>query len=172
MGKLLSHKRKRSAIQLRSLLLSSPSLMVMLREAVLYRRKISKNIDIRRIAATSSPIIFIGTGEQIPDLESFEPQAFVSRLLGMGDIPGLVNLVNEAIPKEKQKQLETRLAEGKFSLRDMQDHLTNVMSMGPLDKVMGMMPGFEGMPQLQGTAKLKNFVHIMDSMTELGCCCC
>lgn len=121
------------------------------------------------IAATSSPIIFIGTGEQIPDLEPFEPKPFVSRLLGMGDIPGMMKMFEEAIPKAKQEELQSRLAEGKFSLRDMQDQLTNIMSMGPIEKVMQMMPGFQSMPQLQGaqgTAKLKTFVNIMDSMTD------
>lgn len=121
------------------------------------------------VATTQSPIIFLGTGEQIPDLELFDPKTFVSRLLGMGDIQGMMKLIEEAMPAENQPALAKRLQEGKFSLRDMYDQFQNILKMGPLNKVMQMVPGFSNMPQLQGNdgnAKLKSYINIMDSMTD------
>lgn len=121
------------------------------------------------VATTQSPIIFLGTGEQIPDLEMFDAKTFVSRLLGMGDLPGMMKLLEEAMPADSQPALAKRLQEGKFSLRDMYDQFQNIMKMGPLDKVMQMVPGFSNMPQLQGadgSAKLKAYITIMDSMTD------
>jgi signal recognition particle subunit SRP54 len=121
------------------------------------------------VAATQSPIIFLGTGEQIPDLEFFDPKSFVSRLLGMGDIKGMLKIIEEVMPAEDQPQLAKRLQEGKFSLRDMYDQFQNIMKMGPLNKVMQMVPGLSNLPQLQGnegSAKLKVYINIMDSMTD------
>jgi len=121
------------------------------------------------VAATESPIIFLGTGEQIPDLEPFEPSGFVSRLLGMGDLKGMISMIEEAVPKESQPDLAKRLQEGKFSLRDMYDQFQNIQKMGPLGKVMQHLPGFQNLPMLQGdqgSVKLKIYINIMDSMTE------
>jgi len=121
------------------------------------------------VATTQSPIIFLGTGEQIPDLELFDPQTFVSRLLGMGDIKGMIKMIEEVMPAEDQPALAKRLQEGKFSLRDMYDQFQNILKMGPLNKVMQMVPGFSNLPQLQGNegnAKLKAYINIMDSMTD------
>lgn len=121
------------------------------------------------VAATESPIIFLGTGEQIPDLEPFEPKSFVSRLLGMGDIKGMLKIIEQAVPADSQPQLAKRLQEGKFSLRDMYEQFQNIMKMGPLNKVIEMMPGFSNMPQLHGadgSVKLKRYISIMDSMTD------
>jgi len=121
------------------------------------------------VAATQSPIIFLGTGEQIPDLEPFDAKSFVSRLLGMGDIKGMLKIIEEVVPADAQPELAKRLQEGKFSLRDMYEQFQNIMKMGPLNKVMQMVPGFSNLPQLQGNegnAKLKVFINIMDSMTD------
>lgn len=121
------------------------------------------------VATTQSPIIFLGTGEQIPDLEAFDPKSFVSRLLGMGDLAGMMKKIEEVMPADGQPALAKRLQEGKFSLRDMYDQFQNIMKMGPLDKVMQMMPGFSNMPQLQGadgSAKIKAYITIMDSMND------
>ena len=63
------------------------------------------------VAATKSPIIFLGTGERIPDLQSFEAEGFVNRLLGMGDIKELVETMRDAIPKEQQKRIEKKFKE-------------------------------------------------------------
>lgn len=71
--------------------------------------------------ATDSPIIFLGTGEHFDELEPFNAESFISRLLGMGDVKGLLTTVAEALPLDKQPEMLGRLAQGKFSLKDMRD---------------------------------------------------
>ncbi|SBT80433.1 signal recognition particle subunit SRP54, putative [Plasmodium malariae] len=128
------------------------------------------------VAATGCPITFIGTGEHINDFEKFEAKSFVSRLLGLGDISGLVSTLKEVIDIEKQPQLMNRLSKGKFVLRDMYDQFQNVLKMGSLSKVMSMIPGFGNNiiskgTEKEGIDKIKKFMVIMDSMTneELDC---
>ena len=122
------------------------------------------------VAATESPIIFIGTGEHFEDFEQFNPESFIKRLLGMGDIKGLFEKVQEVISKESQEKLTKNLTKGIFSLRDMRDQYTSVMKMGPLDKVMNMIPGMSNiMPEgseKEATKKMKKYLCIMDSMTD------
>ncbi|CAG9473852.1 signal recognition particle subunit SRP54, putative [Plasmodium vivax] len=128
------------------------------------------------VASTGCPITFIGTGEHINDFENFEAKSFVSRLLGLGDINGLVSTLKEVIDIEKQPQLINRLSKGKFVLRDMYDQFQNVFKMGSLSKVMSMIPGFGNNliskgTEKEGIEKIKKFMVIMDSMTneELDC---
>merc|ERR1719387_672500 len=78
------------------------------------------------VAATNSPIVFIGTGEHFDDFEQFSASSFVSRLLGLGDISGLVSTINEAMPLDKQPELMKRLSTGTFTLRDMYEQLQYV----------------------------------------------
>ena len=73
------------------------------------------------VAATESPIVFIGTGEHFDDLESFEAQSFIKRLLGLGDLNTLFKTVKEAIPEEKNKELIENIKKGNFSMRMMKD---------------------------------------------------
>jgi len=121
------------------------------------------------VAATKSPIIFLGTGERIPDLQSFEAESFVQRLLGLGDMKELLQTVEEAIPKDQQERLVKKMQSGTMTLRDVREQLQATMKMGPLDKVMQMIPGFSNMQLPDGmdpSGKLKNFINIMDSMTN------
>eukprot|EP01122_Echinamoeba_exundans_P011391 TRINITY_DN4519_c0_g2_i1.p1 TRINITY_DN4519_c0_g2~~TRINITY_DN4519_c0_g2_i1.p1 ORF type:complete len:455 (-),score=136.77 TRINITY_DN4519_c0_g2_i1:69-1433(-) len=122
------------------------------------------------VAATQSPIIFIGTGEHLEDLDEFEPEPFVSRLLGWGDVKGLTNVIKEAMPTpEKQEELAKRLQAGKFSLRDMYEQFQGMLKMGPLSKVMEMIPGLGEMMQGKGDAgqqTIRAWMTIMDSMTD------
>eukprot|EP01114_Cavostelium_apophysatum_P007379 TRINITY_DN1946_c0_g1_i1.p1 TRINITY_DN1946_c0_g1~~TRINITY_DN1946_c0_g1_i1.p1 ORF type:complete len:487 (-),score=166.68 TRINITY_DN1946_c0_g1_i1:78-1538(-) len=122
------------------------------------------------VAATNSPVIFIGTGEHMEDLEPFETQSFVSKLLGMGDVKGMMKMFEEALPMDKAPELAQRLSEGKFTLRDMYDQLQNILKMGPLGKVMEMMPGMsQMMPHLkgnEGNARIKIMINILDSCTD------
>lgn len=124
---------------------------------------------ISAVAATHTPIIFIGTGEHMLDMERFAPQAFVSKLLGMGDMQGLVEHVQSL--KLDQKDTMKHIAEGKFSVRDLRDQLSNIMKMGPLSKMAGMIPGLSqlaggaGMDDEEGATKLKRMIYICDSMT-------
>lgn len=101
------------------------------------------------------------------DLEKFAPQQFVSKLLGMGDMQGLVEHVQSL--KLDQKDTMKHIAEGVFTIRDLRDQLSNIMKMGPLSKMAGMIPGMSGMMQgmddEEGTSKLKRMIYICDSMT-------
>uniref|UniRef100_A0A0M3HN49 Signal recognition particle 54 kDa protein n=2 Tax=Ascaris TaxID=6251 RepID=A0A0M3HN49_ASCLU len=123
------------------------------------------------VAATRSPIIFIGTGEHIDDFEPFEVKPFVQKLLGMGDIEGLVKKVNE-MGLEDNEELIKRLKHGMFTLRDMYEQFQNIMKMGPFNQIMSMIPGFgqdfmtKGNEQ-ESQSRLKKLMTIMDSMSDL-----
>jgi len=123
---------------------------------------------ISAVAATHTPIVFIGTGEHMLDLERFAPQPFVSKLLGMGDMAGLVEHVQAL--KLDQKDTMKHLAEGVFTVRDLRDQLQNIMKMGPLSKMAGMIPGLGqmmgGMDDEEGSMKMKRMIYICDSMTN------
>ncbi|KAH0545291.1 hypothetical protein FGG08_000590 [Glutinoglossum americanum] len=122
---------------------------------------------ISAVAATHTPIVFIGTGEHMLDLERFSPQPFVSKLLGMGDMQGLVEHVQSL--KLDQKDTMKHIAEGIFTVRDLRDQLSNIMKMGPLSKMAGMIPGLSqmmsGMDDEEGGMKLRRMIYICDSMT-------
>ncbi len=122
---------------------------------------------ISAVAATHTPIVFIGTGEHMLDLERFSPQPFISKLLGMGDMAGLVEHVQAL--KLDQKDTMKHLAEGVFTVRDLRDQLQNIMKMGPLSKMASMLPGvgqmMGGMDDEESSAKMKRMIYICDSMT-------
>ncbi|UKZ70850.1 uncharacterized protein TrAtP1_011819 [Trichoderma atroviride] len=123
---------------------------------------------ISAVAATHTPIVFIGTGEHMLDLERFEPQRFVQKLLGMGDMAGLVEHVQSL--NLNQKDTMKHIQEGIFTVRDLRDQLSNIMKMGPLSKMAGMIPGMsglmQGMDDEEGGLKLKRMIYICDSMTD------
>jgi len=122
------------------------------------------------VAGTSAPIIFIGTGEHIDDLEPFKTQPFISKLLGMGDIEGLIDKVNE-LKLDENEELIDKLKQGVFTLRDMYEQFQNIMKMGPFSQIMGMIPGFsndfisKGNEQ-ESVARLKRLMTMMDSMND------
>jgi signal recognition particle subunit SRP54 len=122
-------------------------------------------------AATNSPIKFIGVGEKINDLESFNPAGFVGRLLGMGDIEALLEKAKEAITEEKAEDLSKRLLKGEFTLIDLFDQMEAMKKMGSLGKIMEMIPGMgqlklpKDMLSVQ-EGKLKKWKHAMLSMTQ------
>ncbi|HUO41868.1 MAG TPA: signal recognition particle protein Srp54 [Methylomirabilota bacterium] len=120
------------------------------------------------VAATHAKIKFIGTGEKIDDLEQFIPSNFVGRLLGLGDLKALVERVREAEIVVPQKKARAFL-EGKFTLKDMYDQMVAVRKMGPLKKLMGMVPGGINVPDdAMETAehKLDSWRVIIQSMTK------
>uniref|UniRef100_A0A0E0L4H9 Signal recognition particle 54 kDa protein n=1 Tax=Oryza punctata TaxID=4537 RepID=A0A0E0L4H9_ORYPU len=123
------------------------------------------------VAATKSPVIFIGTGEHLEDFEVFDVKPFVSRLLGMGDLSGLVNKIKDAMPADQQPELMQRLMEGTFTLRVFYELFHNLLNMGPIGQILSMIPGFrsELMPKehdKESQAKIKRYMTIMDSMTD------
>jgi len=122
------------------------------------------------VAATQSPVIFIGTGEHTDDFEPFKVQPFVSKLLGMGDIEGLIDKVNE-LKLDDNEELMKKLKHGQFTLRDMYEQFQNIMKMGPFSQIMGMIPGFSSDFMTKGSeqeskARLKKLMTIMDSMND------
>ncbi|KNC47826.1 signal recognition particle protein 1 [Thecamonas trahens ATCC 50062] len=127
------------------------------------------------VAATHSPIVFIGMGEHIDQLEPFDASSFVSRLLGRGDIMGLVSKLQDA-GIDQQPELLEKLKQGVFTLRDMADQFQNLLQMGPISSVMSMMPGMSSSMLNSGSdeesaRRINMFLSIMDSMTneELDC---
>eukprot|EP00005_Dracoamoeba_jomungandri_P003652 CAMPEP_0174252032 /NCGR_PEP_ID=MMETSP0439-20130205/1674_1 /TAXON_ID=0 /ORGANISM="Stereomyxa ramosa, Strain Chinc5" /LENGTH=476 /DNA_ID=CAMNT_0015332509 /DNA_START=129 /DNA_END=1559 /DNA_ORIENTATION=+ len=121
------------------------------------------------VAATGSPITFIGTGEHIDDFDPFEVRPFVSKMLGLGDMRGLIDTMKSA-GIEDQPELYKRLTEGQFTLRDMYEQFQNILKMGPLNKVMEMIPGMSNILKAgagrDSSRKVQNFMTIMDSMTD------
>ena len=122
------------------------------------------------VAETNSSIAFIGTGESAADFERFDPDGFISRLLGMGDIKALIERAEEVLTPE-DLDVET-IVKGKFTLRDMYAQLEAVGKMGPLKQIMQMLPlGSMGIKINDADyevtkKKLGTYKVIMDSMTE------
>jgi signal recognition particle subunit SRP54 len=92
------------------------------------------------VAATGAPIKFVGTGERTETIEPFDPSRFVGRLLGMGDLQSLIERVREAEVKVPEKKAKAMLS-GKLTLTDVYEQLEAMRSMGPLDKILKMVPG-------------------------------
>ncbi len=92
-------------------------------------------------AITGQPVKFIGVGEKIKDLEPFYPDRITSRILGMGDMVGLIEKAQEHIDQEKAERLEERIRKNTFTLADFQDQLKQIRKMGSLTDILGMIPG-------------------------------
>jgi len=126
---------------------------------------------------TDSSIAFLGTGETVQDIERFEPNSFISRLLGMGDLKQLAERVERAMEETQAEDDDwdpEQMLEGEFTLNDMQKQMDAMNKMGPLDQVMDMIPGMGGgmMDQLPDDAmdvtqnRMRKFDIIMESMTD------
>ena len=120
---------------------------------------------------TKAPVYFIGTGEKTNDFETFNPKSFISRLLGLGDLEGLLEKVQSAIDEKSQKRAKERLEKGEFNLRDFQEQLKQMGNVGSFDKMLEMIPGSgkAKIPEnLLGAQenKLKKWQFAIDSMTE------
>lgn len=119
------------------------------------------------VAETGAPIAFMGTGETPEDLERFDPDGYISRLLGMGDIKSLIERAEESLGKG---ELDVKaMLRGKFTLEDMYKQLEAINKLGPLKQVMQMVPlGMEVPDDAYEVTKdrLKKYKVIMDSMTD------
>jgi len=123
------------------------------------------------VARTDARIIFIGTGEHIRDLEPFNADRFISRLLGMGDLASLVQMARDEIDDDMAvEELARHMMSGRFTLSDMYQQMAAVSRMGPLQKVMSMLPGFSNIEDKidyeESQKRLAMFRVIMDSMTK------
>jgi signal recognition particle subunit SRP54 len=122
-------------------------------------------------AVTNAPVKFIGVGEKPEDIEVFNPKGFVGRLLGMGDLEALLEKANEAIDKETAEDLGRKMLKGDFNFLDLYEQMSAMSKMGPLSKVVEMIPGLGGakIPKemLEGQeGKLKKWKVILQSCTK------
>jgi signal recognition particle subunit SRP54 len=120
---------------------------------------------------SKAPIVFIGVGEKIDDLEHFNPKGFVGRLLGMGDLEALLEKAKEAIKVEDAEDLGKKFLKGEFNLIDLYEQMAAMKKMGPLKKIVEMIPGFSSMQLPKEMldvqeGKLEKWKIAMQSMTR------
>lgn len=123
-------------------------------------------------AVTGAPIMFIGVGEKVDDLEVFYPKRFVGRLLGMGDLESLLEKAREAISEEDAADMTDKFMKGDFNLNDLYEQMSSMKKMGSLGKLMEMIPGMSSLKLPKEMldvqeGKLQKWKYAMDSMTEL-----
>lgn len=123
------------------------------------------------VATTGSPIIFIGTGEHIGDFEIFNPRSFASRLLGMGDISGLVTMLEEIDVKQTNEQLMAKAIQGKkITIRDISNSMQQIMSLGSFSTILNMLPvsslQINKDDEKESMKTCKQCITIIDSMTN------
>ena len=90
------------------------------------------------VSVTNAPIVFVGEGERVSDLERFESDRFISRLLGMGDIKGLIDLAPEDLDEQEAMRLTQRLMSGRFTLNDMYQQMEMMSKIGTLDRILSL----------------------------------
>jgi signal recognition particle subunit SRP54 len=93
------------------------------------------------VSVVGVPIAFVGSGERLEDLEPFHPERVVSRVLGMGDVLSLIERAEAAIDQEDAERLEQKIRSNEFTLEDFRDQLKTIKKMGPLEQIVGMLPG-------------------------------
>lgn len=122
------------------------------------------------VAEIKAPIKFIGTGERVDDFEAFDPERFISRLLGMGDIETLIEKAEEVTSAKSDQEMLDSIVSGKFTLKDMENQLAMMNKMGPVQQIMKLIPGIGN--QLPANAskiteeKLGMYKILMQSMTD------
>lgn len=124
-------------------------------------------------AEVKAPVIFIGTGEKHYDLETFDPQSFLSRLLGMGDLKSLMEKIHSVMDKKQIEAQKERLEQGKFTMEDMYEQLKGMESIGSFDKILDLIPGLGKAKEKISTAQLeshanqtKRWAYVIQSMTK------
>src|SRR6478735_1151872 len=100
------------------------------------------------VSVVGVPIAFVGSGERLEDLELFHPDRIVSRMLGMGDVLSLIEKAEQAIDQDEAADLEEKLRKNEFTLDDFRKQLKTIKKMGPLESILGMIPGLGAMQQL------------------------
>ncbi|MBP6702370.1 MAG: signal recognition particle protein [Vicinamibacteria bacterium] len=120
-------------------------------------------------SVTGCPIRFAGTGEKPEDFELFDASRMAGRILGMGDVMGLIERVEESIDPKKAAELAGKMAKNEFSLADYRDQLKQVRKMGKIGDLVRMIPGVPKVKEedmAHGEGEMKKFVAILDSMTN------
>jgi len=100
------------------------------------------------VSVVGVPIAFVGSGERLEDLELFHPDRIVSRMLGMGDVLSLIEKAEQAIDQDEAADLEEKLRKNEFTLDDFRKQLKTIRRMGPLESILGMIPGLGNLKQL------------------------
>jgi signal recognition particle subunit SRP54 len=100
------------------------------------------------VSVVGVPIAFVGSGERLEDLEPFQPERVVSRVLGMGDVLSLIERAEAAIDQSEAERLEEKLRTSEFTLEDFRDQLKTIRKMGPLEQIVGMLPGMGSLKAL------------------------
>jgi signal recognition particle subunit SRP54 len=115
-------------------------------------------------AVTGRPIKFAGVGEKLDEFEPFHPERMASRILGMGDVVSLVEKAAEAVSMDEATRLEEKMRKGQFSLEDFLEQLRQMKKLGPLESIIGMLPG--GAEAMKGAdlSKQEKEFHHMEAM--------
>lgn len=125
------------------------------------------------VAETGIPVIYIGTGEKVDDLDAFYPDRLAGRILGMGDVVSLVEKAQQTIDESQALEMEKRLKNATFTLDDFLVQIDQLRNMGPMNQILEMIPGFKSMAgnisndQMPGENDLKKVEAIVLSMTPL-----
>jgi signal recognition particle subunit SRP54 len=121
------------------------------------------------VSVVGVPVAFIGSGERLEDLELFHPDRIVSRILGMGDVLSLIEKAEQAIGEDEAEKLEEKLRKNQFSLDDFRTQLRTLKRMGPLESILGMIPGLGNLKELAQNKpdekQLARIEAIISSMT-------
>jgi signal recognition particle subunit SRP54 len=123
------------------------------------------------VGVVGVPIAFIGTGERLDDLEPFHADRIVSRILGMGDVLSLIEKAEQAVSREEAERLEAKIRANEFTLEDFRDQLRALRRMGPLEQILGLLPGLGHLRELAqrrgelDEREIRRLEAIIDSMT-------
>jgi signal recognition particle subunit SRP54 len=123
------------------------------------------------VGVVGVPIAFVGSGERLQDLEPFHPDRVVSRVLGMGDVLSLIEKAEEAVSIEDAEKLEEKIRKNAFTLEDFRDQLRTIKKMGPIEQILGMLPGMGNLKQMAAAREqvddkqLARVEAIINSMT-------
>jgi len=120
-------------------------------------------------AVTGKDIKFVGTGEKLDGIEAFHPDRMSSRILGMGDVLSLIEKAEKSMDAKKALELEEKIRQNEFTLEDFLEQMEQLRNMGPIDQVLGMIPGVSGASQLKDLKvdekELDHIEAIINSMT-------
>ena len=124
------------------------------------------------VGVVGVPVAFVGSGERLQDLEPFHPDRVVSRVLGMGDVLSLIEKAEEAVSMEDAEKLEEKIRKNAFTLEDFRDQLRTIKKMGPIEQILGMLPGMGNLKEMTAARgqvddkQLARVEAIINSMTQ------
>ena len=120
-------------------------------------------------SVTGRPIKFVGVGERLDEFETFHPERMAGRILGMGDVVSLVEKAAEAIEEDEAQRMEEKLRKGEFTLEDFLEQMRAMKKLGPLENIVGMLPGgdeaLKGADLDKGQAEMRRMESLICAMT-------